>query len=92
MEKENTIVAQVEIALSEVLERKVTGLTEDIRLFEDLHLDSTSVMEMLMELEDRMDIVVDPENLDMDDFQSVGTLAGYLLRVGSEPQPQGAGE
>lgn len=89
---DTTIVAQVEIALSEVLEREVTGLTEDIRLFEDLHLDSTSVMEMLMELEDSMGIVIDPENLDMDDFQSIGTLSGYLQRIRPERQLQGAGE
>ncbi|MEU8672246.1 acyl carrier protein [Streptomyces bacillaris] len=87
---DNTIVAQVETALSEVLEREVTGLTEEIRLFEDLHLDSTSVMEMLMELEDSMKIVIDPENLDMDDFQTIATLTGYLRRI--SPEPQGAGE
>ncbi len=87
---DNTIVAQVETALSEVLEREVTGLTEEIRLFEDLHLDSTSVMEMLMELEDSMRIVIDPENLDMDDFQTIATLTGYLRRI--SPEPQGAGE
>ncbi|BFP54828.1 acyl carrier protein [Streptomyces griseus] len=87
---DNTIVAQVETALSEVLEREVTGLTEDIRLFEDLHLDSTSVMEMLMELEDSMKIVIDPENLDMDDFQTIATLTGYLRRI--SPEQQDAGE
>ncbi|MEU9708063.1 acyl carrier protein [Streptomyces sp. NPDC047967] len=87
---DNTIVAQVETALSEVLEREVTGLTEEIRLFEDLHLDSTSVMEMLMELEDSMKIVIDPENLDMDDFRTIATLTGYLRRI--SPEPQGAGE
>ncbi|EHN75370.1 acyl carrier protein [Streptomyces coelicoflavus] len=86
----STIVAQVETALGEVLERDVTGLTEDVRLFEDLHLDSTSVMEMLMELEDSMKIVIDPENLDMDDFQSIGTLTQYLRRI--SPAPQDAGE
>ncbi|MFB7226344.1 acyl carrier protein [Streptomyces fimicarius] len=87
---DNTIVAQVETALSEVLEREVTGLTEDIRLFEDLHLDSTSVMEMLMELEDSMKIVIDPENLDMDDFQTIATLTGYLRRI--SPEQPGTGE
>ncbi|MFE6771058.1 acyl carrier protein [Streptomyces fimicarius] len=87
---DNTIVAQVETALSEVLEREVTGLTEDIRLFEDLHLDSTSVMEMLMELEDSMKIVIDPENLDMDDFRTIATLTGYLRRI--SPEQQDAGE
>ncbi|MCZ0207497.1 acyl carrier protein [Streptomyces achromogenes] len=73
------VVAAVEKALSEVLEQPVTGLTEEVRLFEDLHLDSTSVLEMLMALEDAIDVSVDPENLDMDDFKSVGTLTDYVL-------------
>lgn len=72
------LVAAVETALSEVLEREVSGLTEDTRLFDDMHLDSTSVLELLMALEDIVGISVDPDTLDMDDFTSVGTLARYL--------------
>ena len=41
-------------ALSEVLKRDVSGATEDIRLFEDLQLDSTAVLELLMALEDTL--------------------------------------
>lgn len=78
------VVATVEVALTEVLEREITGLTEEVRLFEDLHLDSTSVLELLMALEDGMDIVIDPESLDMDDFKSVGTLTSYLLALRAE--------
>ncbi|MFD5156639.1 acyl carrier protein [Streptomyces hawaiiensis] len=79
---ENTaVVESVESALTEVLEREVSGLTPDVRLFEDLHLDSTSVMEMLMSLEDSMNVAVDPETLDMDDFMTVGTLTAYLQRL-----------
>ncbi|MEU2437213.1 acyl carrier protein [Streptomyces rubradiris] len=78
MERHDVVTA-VEKALSEVLEQPVTGLTEDVRLFDDLHLDSTSVLEMLMALEDAIDVSVDPENLDMDDFKSVGTLTDYVL-------------
>jgi acyl carrier protein len=72
------ILAQVESALAEVLQREIPELTENTRLFEDLHLDSTSVLELLMALEDNVGIEVDPENLDMDDFKTVGTLADYL--------------
>ncbi|AZQ38777.1 MULTISPECIES: acyl carrier protein [Streptomyces] len=75
------VVESVETALTDVLEREVSGLTAEQRLFEDLHLDSTSVMEMLMFLEDRLGIVIDPETLDMDDFQTVGTLTAYLQRL-----------
>ena len=72
------LVAAIETALSEVLEREVSGLTEDTRLFEDIHLDSTSILELLMALEDIVGISVDPETLDMDDFKSLGTLTNYL--------------
>ncbi|MBB5122055.1 acyl carrier protein [Streptomyces eurocidicus] len=85
MERHHVVTA-VESALAEVLERPVSGLTEDVRLFEDLHLDSTSVLEMLMALEDAIDISVDPESLDMDDFKSVGTLTDYVL---SQQAPSG---
>lgn len=78
MERRNVISA-VEQALGEILERPVTNLAEDARLFEDLHLDSTSVLELLMALEDSVDISVDPEELDMDNLKSVGSLTDYVL-------------
>ncbi|KJK56567.1 acyl carrier protein [Saccharothrix sp. ST-888] len=74
-----SVLSAIEQALTEVLERPVTGLTDDIRLFEDLHLDSTSILELLMALEDAVGISVDPEDLDMEDFRSVGSLTGYVL-------------
>lgn len=80
------MIAAVEAALSEVLNREVTDLTDETRLFEDMHLDSTSILELMMSLEDAVGILVDPETLDMDDFKSVGTLANYL-----EAQHAGSG-
>lgn len=72
------IVATVEAALSEVLGREITHLTEETRLSEDMHLDSTSILELMLALEDAAGISVDPETLDVDDFKSVKTLANYL--------------
>jgi acyl carrier protein len=73
------IVAAVERALREVLNDAVPAeLAPDSRLFEDLHLDSTGVLELLMALEENLGIEVDPENLDMDDFQTVASLTDYL--------------
>jgi acyl carrier protein len=73
------IVSAVERALREVLNDAVPAtLAEDSRLFEDLHLDSTGVLELLMALEENLGIEVDPENLNMDDFQTVGSLTDYL--------------
>lgn len=73
------VINKIESTLSEVLERPVDGLSEDTRLFDDLHLDSTSILEVLMALEDAVGLEVDPEQLQMADFVSVGSLTSYLL-------------
>jgi acyl carrier protein len=72
------IIAKIEAALSEVLMRDISGLSESTRLFEDLQLDSTAVLELLMALEDNIGFEVDPDNLDMADFKTLGTLADYV--------------
>ncbi|MBP2706801.1 acyl carrier protein [Microbispora sp. RL4-1S] len=72
------IVTAVVRSIGEVLQREVTDVTEDTRLFDDLQLDSTSILELLMAVEDTMDVEVDPEGLDMDSFRTIGTLADYL--------------
>jgi acyl carrier protein len=72
------IIAKIEDALSEVLMRDISGLSESTRLFEDLQLDSTAVLELLMALEDNIGFEVDPDNLDMADFKTLGTLADYV--------------
>ena len=44
------IIAHLQIALSAVLNRDIPELPEDARLFDELGLDSTSVIELLMAL------------------------------------------
>lgn len=78
MDRQNVVIA-LEIALTDVLERPVTGLTGDVKLFDDLHLDSTTMLEMLMALEDSIGLVVEPEELDADDFISVDTFTDFVL-------------
>lgn len=73
------ITAKIADALSEVLMREISGLPEDTRLFEDLQLDSTAVLELLMALEDNVGFEVDPDNLNMADFKTIGTLADYVI-------------
>ena len=73
----NIILEKIELSLTEVLKRGVSG-AEDTRLVEDLQMDSTSVLELLMALEDNLGFEVDPESLKMDDFKTIGTLADYV--------------
>ncbi|MEU3626932.1 phosphopantetheine-binding protein [Amycolatopsis coloradensis] len=90
MDRSDTVAA-IGTALGEVLDHEVGPVAEDLRLFEDLHLDSTSVLELLMALEDALGVSVDPENLDMDDFRSVGTLADYVDSLRPTVAPSDAG-
>ena len=75
------VIAGIERALTEVLRRDLPVLTEDVRLFDDLNMDSTMALELLMTLEDTIGVEIDAENLSMDDFQTIGTLADYLMDV-----------
>lgn len=72
------ILAHLQPALSAVLNREVTDLREELRLFEDLALDSTSVIELLMSLEDNIGLEIDPDELGPEVFQTVGSLTDYV--------------
>ncbi len=73
------VTSALRTALTQVLERPVHDLRPDVRLFDDLHLDSTTMLEMLMAMEDLVGLRVDPEDLDMDDFETVGTFTSFVL-------------
>lgn len=65
-------------ALSKVLGRDLHGVTEQTRLFEDLNLDSTSVLELLMAIEEDLEVEFDPDGLKQEHFASVGSLSDYV--------------
>ncbi|MBV9447422.1 MAG: acyl carrier protein [Streptosporangiaceae bacterium] len=68
--------------IAKVLGRTVPGdLSEDTRLLEGLGMDSTAVLEMLMELEDCGGFQVEVDELDPRVFQTMGTLADYVCEM-----------
>ncbi len=82
-------VAAISAALAEVLHHELPDLTEDTRLFEDLHLDSTGILELLMAIEENIGIEVDPDSLGMDNFNTVGSLADYI-QANADPAAEAA--
>ncbi|MEO3872006.1 acyl carrier protein [Nonomuraea sp. B12E4] len=72
------VVSSVSDVLAQVLNREPGTLDAGTRLFDDLGLDSTAVLEVLMELEDRLGLEIDTDSLEHDHFESVGTLAEFL--------------
>lgn len=71
------VVAGIIAALGAVLEEEVPELTEDTRL-SDVGLDSTGVLELLMQLEETLGVEFDTDNLEMSHFESVRSLAGFV--------------
>jgi acyl carrier protein len=72
------IVEHIRQSLTTALGREMTGLRESTMLYEDLGLESIGTLELLLDLESTLGIEVDPEDLEMDVFRTVGSLADYV--------------
>jgi acyl carrier protein len=64
--------------LPRVLKREVPGASEATTLMDDLGMSSTSGLELVLELEDRLEREISVEDLGRDNFETVGTLADYV--------------
>jgi len=67
-------------ALAQMLSRDPASITPQNRLFEDLGFDSTSVLELLMQLETELDMEFDAETLEPTDFETVSSLVAYVAK------------
>ncbi|BAJ32347.1 MULTISPECIES: phosphopantetheine-binding protein [Kitasatospora] len=72
------IKAVVVAALADVLDEPLADTGDDIRLFDDLNLDSTSVLGLLMNLEDSLRMEVDPDSLEQDHLATIGSLTEFV--------------
>jgi acyl carrier protein len=72
------IIEHLRQSLTVGLGREITDLHETTMLYEDLGLESLGTLELLLHLEDTLGIEVDPEDLDMEVFRTVGSLADYV--------------
>ncbi|WP_435208200.1 acyl carrier protein [Streptomyces sp. bgisy034] len=64
--------------LSEVLNKDVSGADEGVRLFDELGLDSSSALELLITIEEILDVQFEAEDLEMTHFETVGSLADFV--------------
>jgi len=72
------VVEAIGTLLPKVLKREVPEMPEDTRLFDDLGLESASVLELLMIVEDVAGISVDAQELSLDSLRSIRTFADYV--------------
>jgi acyl carrier protein len=72
------IIEHIRQSLTVGLGREIIDLHETTLLYEDLGLESLGTLELLLHLEDTLGIEVDPEDLEIEVFRTVGTLADYV--------------
>jgi len=61
-----------------ITRQQLPSVGEDTRLMEDLNLSSSSTLELMLEIEESLDIQINVEDIDRDDFRTVGTLADFV--------------
>jgi acyl carrier protein len=80
--------AVVKQALVVVLDQDLPELSGDTQLIGELGLDSTSVIDLLIALEDSLGLQIDPDELTVESFATFGALTEYVierLSVAQEP-------
>jgi acyl carrier protein len=65
--------------LPRVLKHEVGPVSQDTSLMDDLGMSSTGALELMLELEEQLEVEISVEDLDRDDFDTVGTLADYVV-------------
>ena len=74
------VVDSIRMLLPRVLRRQMPEPTERSRLMEDLGMSSSSTLELMLELEEDLALQIDVEDIDREDFATVGTLADFVVR------------
>ncbi|SHM35221.1 phosphopantetheine-binding protein [Actinacidiphila paucisporea] len=72
------LVDSIRELLPHVLKREVAEVTADTELMDALGLSSTTGLELVLELEERLELEISVEELGRDDFGTVGSLADYV--------------
>jgi acyl carrier protein len=72
------IVTEICGLMPKVAKRAVADVTEDSNLMDDLGMSSTTALELVLELEERLEREISVEDMGREHFDTVGTLATYI--------------
>jgi acyl carrier protein len=64
--------------LPDILRQEIAGLCADTELLAALGLTSTTALEVILRVEERLGLEISVEDLEREDFATVGTLADYI--------------
>jgi acyl carrier protein len=69
---------QIAGLLPKVLDRDVPAVSEGTQLMNELGLRSATMLELLLELEDSLDVQIEVEDIDRAAMNTVGDLSDYI--------------
>jgi acyl carrier protein len=64
--------------LPAVLRQEIPALPETTRLFDELGLSSSKILELLFALEQELEVEIDIEEIDRGSLESIGTFADFV--------------
>jgi acyl carrier protein len=77
-------VATIAGSLAKSMRVDAATIGENSRLFDELGLDSTTVLELLMTIEEELGMEFDTDTLEQHHFETVGTLAAFVREQADE--------
>ncbi|WP_034263768.1 acyl carrier protein [Actinospica robiniae] len=77
----NRAVEEIKLVVEKAVGRELPDFGEDTALLAELNLDSSSLLEVLMDLEDAVGFEANVDELDASVLESVGSLADFVVRM-----------
>jgi D-alanine--poly(phosphoribitol) ligase subunit 2 len=90
MQYRNGLVEDIRSVLRERLHVLVDS--PDLDLLESGSLDSIGLVELVLQLEERFEVSLPMETLEIDEFRSINTIAGLVTRLSNIPLARAVGE
>jgi acyl carrier protein len=75
------VLSVVMAVVAKVLDRDLPADTQPAQRLDDLGLDSTRVLELLMDLEDSLQVEFDIDTLEQHNVETIGSVADYVLET-----------
>jgi acyl carrier protein len=78
------VLEQMQLVASKAIGQDVPTITPDTRLLDELGLDSASILEVLMDLEDTLGFQIDVDLVRPEVLQTAGALADFIVQQTAE--------
>jgi acyl carrier protein len=72
------VLGHVTTALAEITQQEADKIGPDTRLFDELGLDSTGMLELLMRIEESVGVEFDTDTLEQSHLETAGSLTAYV--------------